>query len=136
MTAENPKTTVGRQKVPTLSPVPSTSLAWLAEAHLDGARKYGPLNWRETPIPLTIYIDAAIRHLLALKEGQDCAPDSGLPHAAHVMAGMSIVLDAEACGTLIDDRVHGRPDAYEFTLTEISRIRAERAARDATAAAL
>lgn len=119
-----------------MSPVPSTSLAWLAGAHLDGARKYGPLNWRETPISQTIYIDAMIRHQLALREGQDCAPDSGLPHLAHVMAGASIVLDAAACGTLIDDRENGRVDAYEFTLTEISRIRAERAARDASAAQL
>lgn len=133
---ENPKTIVGRTKTPTMSPVPSTSLAWLAEAHLDGARKYGPLNWRSAPIPLTVYIDAAIRHLLALKEGQDCAPDSMLPHAAHVMAGMSIILDAAACEMLIDDRVECRIDAHEFVLTEISRIRAERAARDANAAAL
>lgn len=77
-------------------------------------------------IPLSIYIDAMIRHLLALREGQDCAPDSGLPHLAHIMAGASIVLDAAACGTLIDDRVQTRSGAYEFTLTEIARIRAER----------
>ncbi|WP_058599302.1 dATP/dGTP diphosphohydrolase domain-containing protein [Aureimonas ureilytica] len=129
--AEIPKTIVGRTNTPSLTPVPSTSLAWLAEAHADGARKYGPLNWRETPIPLTIYIDAMVRHLLALREGQDCAPDSGLPHLAHVMAGASIVLDAEACGTLIDDRENGRIDAYEFTLTEIARIRRARCERDA-----
>ena len=108
---ENPKALVGRQKAPLISPVPATSLAWLAEAHLDGAEKYGPLNWRETPIKLSDYIDAAVRHLLALKEGEDCADDSHLPHAAHVMATMSIILDAQACGTLNDDRVQKRPDA-------------------------
>lgn len=126
--AENQKTSAGRTKAPTFSPVPSTSLAWLAEAHLDGAQKYGALNWRTAPIPLTTYTDAALRHLLALREGQDCAPDSLLPHAAHVMAGMSIVLDAQACGTLIDDRVLCRPDAFEGVVDEIRGIRERRAA--------
>ena len=55
---ENPKALVGRQKAPRISPVPATSLAWLAEAHLDGAEKYGALNWREKPIKLSDYIDA------------------------------------------------------------------------------
>lgn len=125
--AVNPKTIVGRLKAPCLSPVPATSLAWLAEAHADGARKYGPLNWRAVPIPLTVYIDAAIRHLLALKEGEDCASDSHLPHAAHIMAGMSIILDAVACGTLIDDRVHGRPDAFAKVQAQILQIRQQAA---------
>ena len=125
---ENPKALVGRQKSPTISPVPATSVAWLAEAHLDGAVKYGPLNWRESPIKLSDYIDAAIRHLLALKEGEDVTGDSGLPHAAHVMAGMSIVLDAQACGTLIDDRVQKRPDALAGVTSKILDIRERRAA--------
>lgn len=63
-----------------------------------------------------------------LREGGDCASDSGFPHAAHVMAGMSIVLDAAACGTLIDDRVNGRPDALAKVVDEIGAIRARRAA--------
>ncbi len=103
-----------------------TSTAWLAEAHADGARKYGPLNWRDAAIPLTVYIDAAIRHLLALKEGEDCSSDSGLRHAAHVMAGMSIVLDAAACGKLVDDRVNGRPDALAEVQAEILTLRERR----------
>ncbi|GGD38212.1 dATP/dGTP diphosphohydrolase domain-containing protein [Aureimonas glaciei] len=108
---ENPKALVGRKKATLISAVPAISLAWLAEAHMDGAIKYGALNWRESKIKRSDYIDAAVRHILALKEGEDVASDSFLPHAAHIMATMSIILDAEACGTLIDDRVHGNAKA-------------------------
>lgn len=126
--SENPKAVAGRQRFPQLSVVPSTSLAWLAEAHADGATKYGALNWRRDAHSMSSLIDAAIRHLLALKEGEDAAQDSLLPHAAHVMAGMSVLLDAQACGTLIDDRVEPRKDAWEKVRGEIARIRERRAA--------
>ena len=125
--SENPKAIAGRQRFPQLSVVPSTSLAWLAEAHADGAQKYGTLNWRSQPHSLTSLIDAAVRHLLAMKEGEDVASDSLLPHAAHVLAGMSVLLDAEACGTLIDDRVNVRPDAWERVRSEIAAIRERKA---------
>lgn len=123
MPSENPKAIAARTRFPKLSVVPSTSLAWLAEAHLDGAAKYGALNWRVAPHSMTSLIDAAIRHLLALKEGEDVAEDSHLPHAAHVMAGMSVLLDAQACGTLTDDRVVPRADAWEKVRREITGIR-------------
>ena len=42
-----------------------------------------------------------------------CTDNSSLPHAAHAMATMSIILGAEACETLIDDRVQKRPDALD-----------------------
>lgn len=121
--SENPKAIAGRQRFPQLSVVPSTSIAWLAEAHADGAAKYGSLNWRSQPHSMSSLIDAAIRHLLALKEGEDVANDSQLPHAAHVLAGMSVLLDAAACGTLIDDRVEPRADAWERVRSEIGEIR-------------
>ena len=124
--SENPKALAGKARFPQLSVVPSTSLAWLAEAHADGARKYGSLNWRDQPHSMTSLIDAAIRHLLALKEGEDAAQDSGLPHAAHVLAGMSVLLDAQACGTLIDDRTCPRVDAWERVRSEIAGIRERR----------
>ena len=44
---------------------------------------------------------------------------------------MSIVLDAAACGTLIDDRVHGRPDALATVQAEIVEARRRRLERKA-----
>lgn len=125
---KNPKAVAARTRFPQLSVVPSTSLAWLAEAHADGAQKYGALNWRASPHSMVSLIDAAIRHLMALKEGEDDAEDSQLPHAAHIIAGMSVLLDASGCGTLINDRVVPRADAYARTREQIGDVR-ERKAR-------
>ncbi|WP_024350998.1 dATP/dGTP diphosphohydrolase domain-containing protein [Aurantimonas coralicida] len=133
MSDENPKALVGRQKAPLTHVVPATSLAWLAEAHLDGAEKYGRLNWREKKIALTDYIDAIQRHIDAIKEGEDHAGDSGLLHLAHIMAGASIVIDARACGCLIDDRVFPRADALEASKVEILEARRGRHERKAAA---
>ncbi|UIJ74297.1 dATP/dGTP diphosphohydrolase domain-containing protein [Aurantimonas sp. HBX-1] len=86
-------------------------------------------NSREPLIKLYDYIDAAVRQLLALKEGENCADDSGLPDTAHTMATMSIILHAGACGTLIDDRVQKRPhalDAVHLRILDNRRGRHER----------
>lgn len=99
----NPKDLIGSTK-PGLFCVPSTSLFHLGEAHRDGARKYGPFNWREGGVRASIYLEAFDRHVAAWKEGEQVAPDSGCHHLAHAMACLSILLDAEACGVLQDDR--------------------------------
>ena len=69
-----------------------------------GATKYGPWNWRSTPIHATSYIAAIRRHLVAWLDGEDNDPESGLSHLAHVAAGLMILMDAEAVKTLVDDR--------------------------------
>lgn len=72
-----------------------------------GAEKHkGAYNWRKKGVKLTTYIGAAMRHLAALNDGEDDDPETKLPHAAHVRACMSIILDAEHVGKLEDDREH------------------------------
>ena len=73
-------------------------------AMMDGAEKYGPYNWRKISVRASIYIDAAKRHLDAWFEGQECASDSKVHHLGHALACCAILLDAQACGRLIDDR--------------------------------
>lgn len=123
---ENPKQAVGRRKAPQMSVVPSTALAWLAEALRNGGveKNYGIKNWRESEVHLTDYLDAASRHLMALQEGEDVADDSLVLHAAHLMATCAIIIDADACGTLRDDRVLGRPDVFAKVQAEILARRA------------
>ncbi len=99
----NPKDTIGMTK-PALRLVPPALMLQVAQAMADGAKKYGPYNWREHPVRLTVYIEAALRHLYSLLDGEDRARDSGHHHAAHVAACMAIILDAQATGNLIDDR--------------------------------
>lgn len=99
----NPKTLVGATKVP-LELVPPSAKHYLAEALADGAKKYGPYNWRSAPVSMSIYKAACERHLDAYWDGEDTAHDSGVHHLAHAMACLAIVLDAQSCGMLVDDR--------------------------------
>lgn len=53
----------------------------------------------------SIYYDACRRHLGAWFEGEERDPDSGLPHLAHALACLAILVDARAAGKLVDDRM-------------------------------
>lgn len=99
----NPKTAIGVTKVP-LHLVPPSAKHYLALALADGARKYGPYNWREHEISVSVYKAAAERHLDAFWDGENVAPDSRIHHIAHAMACCALLLDAFTLGKLNDDR--------------------------------
>lgn len=108
--AENPKDRLGVLKV-SFTPTSNVARIWWALAMADGARKYGLYNWRNRKVKISVYIDAAERHLLAMKAGEDIDydPDAPplyqrIPHAGRVMACMSIIEDARAGNVLDDDR--------------------------------
>lgn len=99
----NPKDLIGQKKLP-LWLIPPSAKAGLAEALADGAAKYGPYNWREKGVNNMVYVAAAMRHIDAYLDGEDCAKDSGVQHLAHAMACFAIVLDAQSVGNLTDGR--------------------------------
>lgn len=99
----NPKDLIGQTK-PRLSLVPPALALYTAGVMELGAKKYGPYNWRKHKVLRTVYIEAAMRHLAALLDGEDLDPESGFPHEGHVASCMGIILDAQASGQLIDDR--------------------------------
>lgn len=99
----NPKDVSGQAK-PNLSIVPLRPLYEAALALYEGARKYGPENWRDEKVNETIYVDAAIRHLNQWIAGEDIDPDSGLPHISKAIAGLIILRDAQHHGCSIDTR--------------------------------
>jgi hypothetical protein len=84
--------------------VPPSAKHFLAMALADGARKYGPYNWREHNISVSVYKAALERHMDAFWDGEDLASDSGVHHAAHALACIAIMLDAMTIGMLHDDR--------------------------------
>jgi hypothetical protein len=106
----NPKDLVGAKKAP-LRFVPPALVIGAAEAMAIGAEKYGPYNWRDQPVSLMTYIEAIDRHLMAFRDGEDIATDSGVHHVRHAVAGMAIILDAMANDVLIDDRPKPGPAA-------------------------
>ena len=99
----NPKDIIGSNKIP-FHLWPETATILGALACLDGCLKYGRSNFRAIGVRSTIYVDAAKRHLNAWLEGEECAPDSGVPHLGHALACIAIIIDAEAAGKLNDDR--------------------------------
>lgn len=108
----NPKDIVGATK-PDLSLLPGTAMVEWARAQADGARKYGPYNWREKgkPVQAMTYVGAAQRHLAAFVDGEDVDPVSLVLHLAHAMACCAILIDAKACGNTIDNRPTPAPTA-------------------------
>nr|MBA3583912.1 hypothetical protein [Gemmatimonadota bacterium] len=102
----NPKDLVGAKKAP-LTLVPPSAIIAIAEAMGNGADKYGPFNWRDQPIQVRTYVEAALRHLYAFLDGQWAAEDTGISHLAHAMAGLAILNDAFALGAVDDNRSTG-----------------------------
>jgi hypothetical protein len=102
-TINDPKGEAGSKKTPMwlLPPVALEQTAWV---HKLGNEKYGPFNWRATGVCATTYVSAILRHLNAWRDGEDLDPESGISHIAHIATSCNILMDAEACGTLQDDR--------------------------------
>lgn len=118
----NPKDAIGSDKLP-LHLWPTTATAVGCLGLLDGALKYGRSNWRHAGVRASIYYDACRRHLDAWFEGEDLDPDSGLPHMAHALACLAIVVDAEAAGKFTDDRMYRMRVYRGFAMTMTSHVR-------------
>lgn len=107
----DPKGQAGSLKAP-LGLVPPYAMEQTAWVHKLGAEKYGPWNWRETGVCASTYVNAILRHLNAWRDGEDLDPESGITHLAHIACSANILMDAEVCGKLQDDR-NKRPDETE-----------------------
>lgn len=72
---------------------PEASYA-MAMAFEDGSKKYGERDWEENlpKLDLRGRIAAIERHALRLKAGETHADDSGLHHAAHILADAAMVV--------------------------------------------
>ena len=100
---QNPKDRVAACK-PDLSLVPPAAMIYTALAMENGAAKYGAFNWRGNKVLARVYVAAALRHVLTWLDGEEKADDSGVPHLAHALASLAILVDALETGNLIDDR--------------------------------
>lgn len=99
----NPKDIIGSSKL-ALSLVPDTLIIEAATAFTEGATKYGRFNWRIAGVRASIYLDALERHLAKYTNGEDRDPKTRVKHLASIVACAGILLDAELCGKLTDDR--------------------------------
>lgn len=72
-----------------------------------GANKYAEHNWRagfEWSRPLA----AAMRHITAFNDGEDCDPESGLSHLAHAGCCIMFLLEFQKTHPELDNRY--KPD--------------------------
>jgi hypothetical protein len=116
----NPKHIDAKTRVP-LSLVPAILIVETANVYRQGLTNKDryPLNWRDSGASLRDYLDATKRHLAALEDGEWLDAKSGAPHAACVAANMGVILDAKACGKLLED-LHPIPTGVSARLVELS----------------
>lgn len=86
--------------------VPAAAMNAIARGLEEGAKKYGPYNWRDQPVELMTYVGATLRHLFAWIEGEEIDPDSkaGKHHLDGAIADLAIIIDAIKADTFIDNR--------------------------------
>lgn len=104
----NPKDLLGIKKVQ-LNLVPPSSIVYEALAMEDGARKYGPYNWRTKKVKASIYIGACLRHVTQWLDGEELTVDTGVPNLGAAKACLGIIIDAMETGCLVDDRPPAGP---------------------------
>lgn len=121
----NPKDAIGADKLPLhLWPPAATAMGCIGLC--EGATKYGRANWRAAGVRASIYYDACRRHLDAWFEGEEVAPDSGVPHLANALACLAIIVDAQAAGKLVDDRNYrgeGYRELVESLTPHVARLK-------------
>lgn len=88
---------------PPISLIPGPALNECAKAFGFGRGKYGQFNFKGG-FDYTRLLDAAFRHLIAFKEGEDLDPESGHNHLGHALASISMLMDQVHNKTGNDDR--------------------------------
>lgn len=84
--------------------VPDTLIIEASVSFMEGALKYGRYNWRKAGVRSSVYDHALRRHLARWWNGEDRDRKTRVKHLASIIACAGILLDAEACGMLTDDR--------------------------------
>jgi hypothetical protein len=88
---------------PMLALFPMRALQWAGKAFTFGASKYAPYNWAKG-LPHSELMDACLRHLTDYWAGEDNDPQSGLPHLAHGLCCIAMLLESKVRGIGTDDR--------------------------------
>jgi dATP/dGTP diphosphohydrolase len=109
----NPKDALGSTRAP-LHMLPLVAQVAWSLAHMEGGAKYGLWNWCVAGVRASIYVAAAMRHLMKWFFGQTFDPKTGVHHLGYVMACCAILLDAEWREKLVDDRPPALPRIDEL----------------------
>ena len=75
--------------------LPPDAIDAMARVLTFGAEKYAPNQWRIVPDAVTRYQAAMLRHAFAMLRGEINDPESGQPHAAHVMCCAAFLVELQ-----------------------------------------
>lgn len=116
----NPKEGAGAQKPASWSVIPRWVIMGLGRVMQIGAAKYDAFNYRDSNVSAMTYVDAIERHLQLWQDGEEIDEETGVSHLFSVMASCSILLDAQANGTMADNRPKtGRTRKFLDELTRL-----------------
>lgn len=88
---------------PSISLIPVEAILEEAKVFDFGAKKYTKHNFR-LGMDHSRVLDAAMRHILAIINGEDIDPESGLPHFAHARACLGMYAYFKINNVGLDDR--------------------------------
>lgn len=88
---------------PPISLIPRSAIEEEAMVLAFGAKKYAADNWRKG-FAYRRLIDAALRHMFAIADGEDYDPETGLLHAAHARCCLGFLIEHYKEGLGHDDR--------------------------------
>lgn len=91
------------QEKPRMDLLDREALEGLAAVLGFGAEKYAAHNWRGG-IAHSRLIAAAMRHLMAISDGEDIDPESGLPHVDHLGCCWMFLSNLQKTRPDLDDR--------------------------------
>ena len=88
---------------PDYSLIPLSSMADAARVLEYGAAKYNKHNWMKG-MPHSVPYACMMRHLAAWQAGEDMDDESGLPHLAHAMCNLVMLIEFQTTYPEGDDR--------------------------------
>lgn len=104
----NPKDVAAHDRAP-LGCIPIVAVIEESLALFEGALKYGWNNYTIVDVRSSVYVFGCARHLFKFYFGQDRDPVSKVHHLGNAKACLSILMDAQWRGKLIDDRPPALP---------------------------
>ncbi len=97
------KDAIGDMNKPRLSLIPKEALWELGKALSTGEARYGTHNWRGG-IPISILIDASMRHITQFMNGEDIDEQSQTHHVGCAMANLAFAISLLHNKPECDDR--------------------------------
>lgn len=94
---------------PPLACLPPEGMRAVARVQAYGHVKYGDFSNYRKGLEISRNASCAIRHIMAVMDGEDLDPESGEHHFAHACARLMFALQNIKDGTVIDDRYKAPP---------------------------